>query len=65
MPKPRVEYEQLHNGVRVHVYAANGEKVIPVEVYASESNAQRGLAELYRTLSQLVAEGEIRPSRAT
>jgi hypothetical protein len=64
MPKPRVEYEQVEDGVKIRVFADNGEKVIPVEVYANHSNAKRGLGDLYRTLGQLVAEGEI-PGRGS
>ena len=41
------------------VTADNGERLIPVEVYDSTYNAQRGLADLTRTLLRAVAAGEI------
>jgi len=66
MGAPRIEYDELEEGrVKAQVFGGNGEKQLGTEVYDSKSNADRGLAEIARTVLQLVADGKIDLTRAT
>lgn len=67
---PSIEYEtedrgEVNHRVRASVRADNGEVQLRTEWYDSKSNADRGLAEIARSVLGLVSEGEIRLDRAT
>lgn len=68
MADPEIRYSEGKGGsskVRFEIVGGNGEVQMKSELYDKQGNAERGAAELARSVVYLVEHGKIDPERAT